>query len=294
MKAGNSNRTTALLLVFAALVSAAFICGRGQRITPQSPSSTSDSGIATQSQPIIQETSAGEIPTEVLPQEEPSPVEPAPENPPQGQGSQADLVISSAAVTPTGSQGEVKVTVNAVKEGNGPVTSSFTIIWKPHAKSDEVGCSWDINAQKINQGYVTKNCTYTYPKHGEMHWSAIIDSENDVGEANENNNAVNGVTIIVKTGQVQPILPPQNCTWRVASVPRIIELGWQYAMPADIDGFRIYMGGSSLVLEVGKTANQASIQNLDLNTQYHFDVRAFKGNNESQPDKCSVDATTGQ
>ena len=270
-----------LLCIVTAMFSAAFICGRGQQISPQSPS---DPEVVTQEVEISEEPLEGEV----TPQQEP----PEEEVPPDV--GQADLIIQNASVSVSQRPGEVDVSVVAIKQGTAQVTSSFTIIWKPHAKSDEIGCSWDINANKINQGPVTKSCQYTYPGFGEMHWSAIVDATNDVGEAEENNNVITGIVAIQKVQIAPTIAPPTNCSWRVASIPRIIELAWQYTMPADIDGFRIYMAGTSLELVVGKNANQASIPNLELNTQYHFDVRAYKGNVESAADMCSVDATTGQ
>jgi len=287
--------------IIAALLSAAFICGRGQQITPQNTSEP----IVTQ-EVVVSEAPEGEVPPQqetqaVVEPEEPVEVQPEPpegEVPPEEEvppdTSQADLIIQNASVTARQSPGEVEVSVVAAKQSNAQITSSFTIIWKPHAQSDEIGCSWDVNANKINQGPVGKSCTYTYPGWGEMHWSAIVDSNNDVVDENNTNNTYTGV-VLIQNVQIAPnVAPPFNCTWRVASVPRIIELAWQYNMPADIDGFRIYMAGTSLELTVGKNANQASIQNLDLNTQYHFDVRAFKGNVESAVDMCFVDATTGQ
>ena len=297
MKTKASKRMLTLLCIVTAMFSAAFICGRGQQISPQSPS---DPEVVTQEVEISEEPLEGEVAPQQEPQE---PVEVQPE-PPEGEVppeeevppdvGQADLIIQNASVSVSQNPGKVNVSVVAIKQGTAQVTSSFTIIWKPHAKSDEIGCSWDINANKINQGPVTKSCQYTYPGFGEMHWSAIVDATNDVGEAEENNNVITGIVAIQKVQIAPTIAPPTNCSWRVASIPRIIELAWQYTMPADIDGFRIYMAGTSLELVVGKNANQASIPNLELNTQYHFDVRAYKGNVESAANMCSVDATTGQ
>jgi hypothetical protein len=293
MKRKISKRLIHFLIILAALFTAAFICGRGQQITPQSPAEPVE---ATQEVEISQETPEGEIapqePVEVQP--EPPEAEQPPEQEVPPDAGQADLIIQNASVTARQNPGEVDVSVVAEKQGNAQVTSSFTIIWKPHAQSNEIGCSWDVNANKINQGPVGKSCQYTYPSFGEMHWSAIVDSNNDVVDENNTNNTYTGVVLIQKVQVAPNVAPPFNCSWRVASVPRIIELTWQYNMPADIDGFRIYMAGTSLELTVGKNANQASIQNLELSTQYHFDVRAFKGNVESAVDMCSVDATTGQ
>jgi len=299
MKRRVPNRLLHFSIIIAALLSAAFICGRGQQITPQNPSEP----IVTQ-EVVVSEAPEGEP---VVEPEEPVEVQPEPpveEQPPEGEvppeqevppeAGQADLIIQNASVTARQSPGEVDVSVVAAKQGDAQVSSSFTIIWKPHAQSDEIGCSWDVNANKINQGPVSKSCTYTYPGWGEMHWSAIVDSDNDVVDENNANNTFTGVVVIQNAQAVTNVEPPFNCTWRVATIPRIIELAWQYNMPADIDGFRIYMAGTSLMLEVPKTANQAAIQNLELSTQYHFDVRAYKGNVESEVDMCSVDATTGQ
>ncbi|MBN1146934.1 MAG: fibronectin type III domain-containing protein [Anaerolineales bacterium] len=99
-------------------------------------------------------------------------------------------------------------------------------------------------------------------------------------------------------GRSQPtnlaLAPPTNCEWKAASVPQVIELKWDYASGQDIDGFRVYQGTTSLELELKSNARGASIPNLEPGTQYHFDVRAYKGNTESEVDACFVDATTGQ
>lgn len=88
--------------------------------------------------------------------------------------------------------------------------------------------------------------------------------------------------------------PPTECTWKVGSDPHHIVMSWKYASPQNIDGFRIYMATTDFVMDARANELTATIKNLDLNVQYHFDVRAYKGANESKVDACFVDATTGQ
>jgi hypothetical protein len=261
MEKPTRKRHTFMLALIVTLIGSAIFCGRGQPTNPAPP------------QPP-----------------------PAGEQPPSGQpAAGVDLFASSVTVEPTGNGYEVKVAVSVSKQGDGLVTSGYTARWYPHGKSDALGCSWDFG-NKVNQGEVTKTCTYTYENFGEMHWRAIVDAANDVAETDEENNILKGTTTIAKSGgdYVLVLSPPKNCEWNVASVPRDIEIRWQYTAPEDIDGFRIYQGATSLELELDADARFAVMQNLELSTQYHFDVRAYKGARESVVDACFVDATTGQ
>jgi Fibronectin type III domain len=88
--------------------------------------------------------------------------------------------------------------------------------------------------------------------------------------------------------------PPTACKWKVGPDPHHIILTWQYDSPQNIDGFRIYMATTDFVMDVKSNNLTATVKNLDLNVQYHFDVRAYKGASESKVDACFVDATTGQ
>lgn len=294
-------RCLALLAIVAALSSAAFICGQGRSATPTPTAMPNyDASPTPTAMPVYdesptpppgQEPPAGEEPPAV----EPPAAEPPPDALPKGATGAVDLVITSATVQSMSVPSEAGITIYAGKKGPGLVTSSFTVRWYPHGKSDEVGCSWDIPADMVNQGDQVVGCTYPYKGHGEMHWRAIMDADDDVEETKEGNNTVNGTLTIPKpSGETTLYLAaPIYCTWNLSSIPKNIEIGWDYS-GSDIDGFRIYQGVTSLELELGPGARGAIIQNLELSTQYHFDVRAFKGNTESAPDACSVDATTGQ
>ncbi|MEW5869268.1 MAG: CARDB domain-containing protein [Chloroflexota bacterium] len=255
------------MLVIVALFSAAFLCGRGTGVQPGVLSPT--------------DVPAGPVDTPDL------------GGGGGGEKVRPDLQVANTTVENTGAQREVRVTVVVRNRNAGTVGSDFTVVWFPHEKTDVVGCSWDISAAQVNQGPVTVNCRYTYDKSGEMHWRVLVDTEDEVGEADETNNERNGVVQIGGGGGQVQLIPPTNCKWKLASVPRNIILTWDYNGPGNIDGFIIYMGTTSMVKRVGPGARDYMVMDLDLDVQYHFDVRTFVGNQETQVDACSVDATTG-
>lgn len=269
MNKNKSYRWTAILMVVV-LFSAAFLCGRGAGVQP-----------------------GGGQPG-VLPPTD-APLGPA-DTPDPGGGGQAqpDLQVANTTVETTDAPREVRVTVVVRNRSAGSVTSDFTVVWFPHQKEDLVGCSWDISAEQANQGPLTINCRYTYEKNGEMHWHVEVDLENEVAEVDESNNTRNGTVQIQGGGGQVQLTSPTNCQWKLASVPRNITLTWDYSGPANFDGFIIYMGTTSVVKWVGPNTRDVMIGNLELSTQYHFDVRTYKGDQQSPVDACSVDATTGQ
>ncbi len=231
----------------------------------------------------------------------PQPVQPQPgvettepvEEPPQSSG-QPNLE-AQAAVTPTGSGSEVRVEVSVRNGGGGTVAAPFTVRWLPDSRTEEVGCSWDIQANRINQGTVRKSCTYTYSRGGGWQWRVVVDAEDEIAETDEADNLVRGqVQVSGGGGGSGPLSAPQNCRWRVASVPVVIVLEWDYPQGEAVDGFVVYMATTDEQVRVAGDQRQAVVSNLAPATQYHFDVRAVRGGQVSAVDACQVDATTGQ
>lgn len=285
MKKHSSFRWITTLAIIGALISAAAICGRGQQQAPvQQPQ-------APQQQPggqqPGQESPGGQQPGQESPGGQQSPGNDSP-----GGSGKVDLQFVSVEVTPGDGQGQVLVTVTLAKKGQGQITSSSTVRWYPHAKSDVVGCSWDIAALTSQ---MTTDCNYTYPEYGEMHWQAVLDADNDIQESNEQNNTFKGtVTISKPASGASQIKAPTQCSWKLSTIPRNIVINWNYGDASGIDGFVIYMATTDEVIRVAPGERSVMIPNLALSTQYHFDVRAYKGNVQSAVDVCSVDATTGQ
>ncbi len=259
-----------LLLMIVVLACASLFCGRGQQ--PEGDVEQPQEEVSPPEQPIQEEE----------PQQE-------------DQASQVDLLASQTEIVSGDDPNEVRINLAIRNQGSGEVPSDFTVVWYPHGSTDEVGCSWDVSARRINQGQEEVDCAYTYPTHGEMHWRIAVDARNEVGESDEGNNTTEGTVVIQRANEGQEELTaPTNCSWKLATVPRVIVLSWDYSGPNDIDGFIIYMGTTSVVKWMGINTTETMIPDLELSTQYHFDVRSYKGDQQSAVDACFVDATTGQ
>ena len=182
------------------------------------------------------------------------------------------------------------VGVNVRNNGSG-TAGAFTVQWYP-MNDGIVGCAWDIGT--LGPGEVSNlSCVYPgYPIAGNFEWGAVVDVEHETGDTNRNNNRGSGnITIRPADVEVEPPLAPVNC--RVVTAARnFIYIEWDVQGQAEQEGFRVYQAVSSLETVVGEIERGASVENLEPNTQYHFDVRAYRENQESAPNTCAVDATT--
>jgi len=127
-----------------------------------------------------------------------------------GTASQPDLEIGNVSVwspVPT-DPGKVQIEIEVRNTGSGPA-GAFTVRWYPHQRSDVVGCSVDVAGLPANSGQILP-CSYTYAEHGEMHWRAVVDADNDIqNELREDNNEKSGTVGIEADGggqQPQPDL----------------------------------------------------------------------------------------
>ena len=185
---------------------------------------------------------------------------------------------------------ELAVGVNLQNTGS-TAAGAFTVHWYP-MNDGIVGCSWDVGALAPGDT-ANLNCVYPgYPAAGSFQWAAAADVESEIGDINQNNNRRSGdITIRPADVEVEPLLAPVNCRV-VTAAASFIYIEWDVQGQAEQEGFRVYQAVSSLETVVGTQDRGASVENLEPNTQYHFDVRAYRGNQESPPDVCAVDATT--
>lgn len=92
---------------------------------------------------------------------------------------------------------QIEIPINNIGDGSA---GAFTVRWYPHQRTDEVGCSIDIDGLPANSSQI-QNCSYSYPGHGEMHWWAIADADNDIqNELSEENNEQRG-TVFIEAGE---------------------------------------------------------------------------------------------
>ena len=85
----------------------------------------------------------------------------------------------------------VRVEITIGNSGDIPA-GAFAVRWYPHQAVNEVGCSIDIPGLGAHKKGTTR-CSYTYPQCGDLHWRAVVDEENEIGEPNENNNTATGM-----------------------------------------------------------------------------------------------------
>ncbi len=189
-----------LMVMLIALLSNVACRGREQATAPAQPASGQN---LAQPTPVQNPVSPASNPPTAQPPAGKAPTT-APTSP---TGGQADLVIADATVALTNNPNQVQIHIVARKQGNGAITSAFTIRWHPHQKDKtQVGCSQDF--YNLTQSEWVVDCNYTYPLNlrGEMHWVAVVDAENDVkNESNENNNEKTGTITIASGGGQSPV-----------------------------------------------------------------------------------------
>lgn len=118
-----------------------------------------------------------------------------------GEAQQPDLEIGEVSVwvpMPTEPK-TVAVIIEVRNVGNGPA-GAFTVRWYPHERSNEVGCSLDVMGLPANSAQILDDCpSYTYAQHGEMHWRAVVDEDNEIQNDPKGNNQARG-TIRIEAG----------------------------------------------------------------------------------------------
>ncbi len=221
-------------------------------------------------------------------QQEP-PDHPPPDQPPSG--GQPDLTVDRVTMQPNApEQGQpmtVAVTVRNAGEGQA---GAFNIRWYPEGATF-VGCSWDVYGLPPGES-VDMVCDYQgYPDVGTFNWGAIADADREVAESNENNNDQSGDITVTPRLMQEPPPAPTGCHvtgWSMTSVT----IAWDFpGNQANISGFSIYQGVTSIEKWVGPPSRETTIGNLQAGVQYHFDVRAYNDAGESDADVCSVDVT---
>jgi hypothetical protein len=216
------------------------------------------------------------------------------EKPPEGdQARWVDLVPARVSVDQGETPRQVKIKASVRNKSIGKVDSDFDVVWYPSSKSDEVGCSWHVIPARINHEKQILNCVYTYPAGGEMHWQLVVDPDQTVSESDEKNNVIRGAFNIENAAMADGLTPPVNCGWQADPTPGRVILNWEYTGPADIDGFVIYLGSDNLVQWADAGSLEAIIEDLNIDKGFHFDVRAYKGDDLSPVDACFVDVKIG-
>jgi len=221
-------------------------------------------------------------------------VEVEPEEPPvvdEPSGGQPDLTVAGVSMQPQSpQQGQpmvVAVTVQNVGDGQA---GAFNIRWNPEG-ANFVGCSWDVFGLPPGEA-VDMLCDYQgYPQAGAFNWGVTVDADGEVAESNEGNNRQSGEIVVVPGLVQEPPPAPTGCRvsgWSMNSVT----IAWDFpGDEANIEGFGVYQGTTSLEQWVGPPSREATIGNLQQGVQYHFDVRAYNEAGESGVDACFVDTT---
>ncbi len=122
-----------------------------------------------------------------------------------GEVGQPDLEIGEVSVwvpAPT-EPGTVAVQIPVNNIGNGPA-GAFTVRWYPHQASGEVGYSLDVMGLDAGIGQILTCPPHTYAEHGEMHWRAVVDEDNEIQNDPKGNNEDFGTVRIEASGGQQP------------------------------------------------------------------------------------------
>jgi len=120
---------------------------------------------------------------------------------------QPDLEIGEVSVwvpAPT-EPGTVAVQIPVNNVGNAPA-GAFTVRWYPHQASDVLGCSIDVDGLPANSSQILNCPPYTYANHGEMHWRAVVDEDNEIQNEPKGNNEARG-TVRIEVGEGQQPQP---------------------------------------------------------------------------------------
>jgi hypothetical protein len=122
-----------------------------------------------------------------------------------GEVGQPDLEIGDVSVwvpMPT-EPGTVAIEIPVNNIGSGPA-GAFTVRWYPHQASGEVGCSLDVMGLDANMSQILTCPPYPYAGHGEMHWRAVVDEDNEIQNDPKGNNEARGTVRIEAGGGQQP------------------------------------------------------------------------------------------
>ncbi len=207
-----------------------------------------------------------------------------------GQGGEPPNLLALAVVKPTEDRGEVRVEAVVTNGGGGKITAPFTIRWYPYQTSGEIGCSWEVSAEAINQGPVSVGCNYTYQLAGKIPWRMVIDGQNGAVETTKADNVVRGsVEIQVSEDDLMALKAPRNCLWKATQMPGTVRLEWEFPFDMDVDGFVVYLGHTDEVQRLGADQRLALVPRLEPGQGYHFDVRSVSSGVESRVDACQVD-----
>jgi hypothetical protein len=124
-----------------------------------------------------------------------------------GEVGQPDLEIGEVSVwvpAPT-EPGTVAIQVPVNNVGSGPA-GAFTVRWYPHQASVEVGCSLDIMGLAAGTGQILTCPPYPYAGHGEMHWRAVVDEDNEIPNDPKGNNEARG-TVHIEASEGRQLQP---------------------------------------------------------------------------------------
>jgi len=124
-----------------------------------------------------------------------------------GEVGQPDLEIGDVSVwvpAPTEPR-TVAIQIPVTNIGSGPA-GAFTVRWYPHQAAGEVGCSLDVMGLDAGTGQILTCPLYPYAGHGEMHWRAVVDEDNEIQNEPKGNNEARG-TVRIEVGEGQQPQP---------------------------------------------------------------------------------------
>ncbi len=119
---------------------------------------------------------------------------------PQPSNQKPDLFVSEFSLSPSPPvQGQsVQVRVGVYNKGTAS-SGPFKVAWWPGENYPQPACSWDVDGLVPNGGRIL-TCTYEgYPSwYAQLVTLTTVDSSNQVGESNENNNARRETIKVIK------------------------------------------------------------------------------------------------
>jgi len=282
-----STRIWFIVVVFLVTTSACGLRQEAPTPTPPSPPSGNQAPVVGVPATFTAPPPVDESPIFTPPPPDAQSSEPGEATTPIGAIGSVDVVITGVSVNNAETPGKVYASIGVSNQGSGTPTSSFTVRWYPHAKSDVVGCSWDLEAYQIPPTHVaaTLQCVYTYEGTGNMQYLTVVDADKDISETDESNNTATGEINIQKPGQPQGMVPaPANCTFKMVDTSTA-SIEWTVAYPL-IDGFCIYRDDGSQIECIGKEKRSYNVNIFKEAGTLFFDVRSYIGSLKSPPNLC--------
>jgi len=221
------------------------------------------------------------------PQEE----EQQPTEPPTGP-SVSDLVVTNVTVsnmTPNVNEW-VNVSATILNQGPDPARNFQWVIVPTYGSDSPNNNAGGEVVPLLNAGDdMIVDTRVIYPNAGTFTVRVIDDITGNVNDPSPGEYFERQV-VVGGGGHHEPPPAPFSCVARATS--NSVTISWFYAREPVRDGFHIYQGTTSLETTTGAEEAIVTIENLEPNIQYHFDVRAFNTAGESAPDACFVDVTT--